>query len=248
MSCFCCDDPICNNLPPRSLELVLEGSAGSVLTWSPPELLDNHEQLEGYDVVIRQTDDRIIFTDTVGPDATSYTFENQYFLQDDQEYRVSVDAIYTSCAGSAELTAELRQCLDVSFVARHVNNTEYTESTFVAETVEVPINSQQGFNTGCDGEITLRLTIPCLEKVRGVLTENGTEIFALSHSDNLCSSDFVYRPSSQDAFLKWEILYDFDCSYGTPVFGGCDFGNHTIVPVVGGCITLPQTLPFILNC
>jgi hypothetical protein len=250
MSCQCCDNTVCLSKPPRDLEIVFQESEGALLTWSHPELEENHEPLEAYDLFVYASDGRDLYSINLDPSSTSYLFGDEYFLEDDVEYVIVLEALYNSCFNAtATITSSLRNCFQKTFTAVHVNLTEYTESDYVISEFEtVEKNTEMEYVTGCSGTVVLKLVIPCFQKIKGILTENGVELFSLKQGLDNCTATFEYTPSTENAVLKWEILNEYECGYGDPIFDICEFGNHTINLVSEDCIVLSVDLPFTLNC
>jgi hypothetical protein len=238
MSCDCCDNPKCLSRPPRNLSIEIQGSTGALLTWQPPDLDAEHEPLEGYDLFVKRTDGTEIFSTNLGADETEYDFEGQYFLQDDQEFIVVLEALYNSCFNAtAQITSVLRSCLEKSFNAVHVNATAFTDSDFIISSVaEVPRNGELEYLTGCDGSVVLRLQIPCSDKMKGTLTENGVEILSIRYGTQPCEIEYEYTPSVDGAVIKWEIILDIDCQFGEPVLRNCSYGSYTLTQLITGCM------------
>jgi hypothetical protein len=250
MSCSCCDNPICLSKPPRNLSLEFRGTEGALLTWLQPELEENHEPLEAYDLFVKSADGEDLFNVNLDPSATSYLFGDEYFLEDDVEFIIVLEALYNSCFDASTLmTTSLRRCFEKTFTAIHANLTDFTESNFVISDFEnVEKNTETEYVTSCTGNVTLKLVIPCSQKLKGVLTENGVHLLTIKQGVDDCTATFDYTPSTENAVLKWEILYEPNCGYGEPIFNVCEYGDHTTTLVSDECIVLPLTFPFTLNC
>lgn len=237
MSCGCCNNPVCLSRPPRNLTLQLQGTSGALLTWLPPLLEDNHEDLEGYDLLVKNTQGNTLYTTSLDADETEYLFENEYFLEDDIAFTVVLEAIYNSCSGSTQVVSVLRACYEKVFTAVHVNVTAYPESTFyISSTREVLRNGQLDYQTGCSGTVFLNLSIPCSEKMKGVLTRNGEHVLTLTYGTTECTRSYEYTPLADGEIIKWEIFLVLDCAYGELVTSDCTFGAYTIQQQITGCM------------
>lgn len=235
MACDCCDNLRCVPNPVQSLAVSPASSDGATVSWQAPLQEPGAEEVEYYILSVEDLQGREQLYLNLDKDQTSYSFDDELFIRDDESYRIIVHAIYASCTGTTQIDSVLSTCNSSDFLAKHENTAPDKNSILLAGTTQVQIDRNEFIYVNCSGEAILSLAIPCLENYKGELYINGVLTIFLKHGETDCSTEYTYTPSFAGEQVIWKVFLDLNCEFGDPEISSCSYGKPIVTLEVLGC-------------